>query len=280
MSKKMSKSLLVITNSILVLTLLLGSLTACGDSQNSANDPVNDRLTKLRESVTSRIDALRSLKDDIHTNTPVTPDPNITKPDSSTPNTDSVELEIIASDIPNAEIIGGLVRDEIIQNYSQFSVGRVVSVQVAITSKGSDTWAIAYAITDNIPGQKLLYVYDVDSTFESPILTQVNWAYPPLSPGVSIDFYAENGKFVVYGGVSDYHWSQIENRRYDLSERSYMIIEGENDSVNLPIKSAESLSCYICILDSKPIEVTIFDGSDKVLLRLSERQNEVMITEH
>ena len=149
-------------------------------------------------------------------------------------------------------------------------------IQVALTTDGVDTWAIACIFGVGIDGDPGLYVYRIGSINKHPNPVLVTIVDSPKSPGLSVSILKYDNKYLICGGVSDTHWSILENRLIDLSYRNYMIIDSQTNT-HIVLVDRKPVSGFICIMDSEPVEMVIYDGSGNILFRLSERINEVYV---
>jgi hypothetical protein len=93
---------------------------------------------------------------------------------------------------------------------------------------------------------------------------------------MTVNVMGYGGKYLVCGAVSSSHCSLDGESVIDLSRKSHMVVQGQSGSARVEVGSAEGCCGYICILDSEPVEMTVFDADDAALFRLSEHVSEVV----
>ena len=192
---------------------------------------------------------------------------------------DYCSISVFAAGVDNSSPIADSIRNDILQAYS-LSFGTVRHIQISLATDGEDIWAIAYVFAEDAYGESRARIYSVKDTVESLLVKVVFEAYWPYSQGMTVDTMEYDGKYLVCGAVADSHCTIAGDVVLDLSRRSYMVIEGTDLTISVPVSSDEVLCGYICILDSEPTEMTVYDETDDVLFRLSERFNEVIIRSH
>ncbi|MDR2957733.1 MAG: hypothetical protein LBU61_06100 [Coriobacteriales bacterium] len=185
---------------------------------------------------------------------------------------------ISTNDIEDADAITEAIFEDSILRHSGVA-GSIKYVQVTLASDGTDTWAIAFPITEGVEGHSLFYVYAVDDSVEQLGVRRVFGAYPPVSSGLSIDIYEYDGKYLVCGGVANYYITANNENQRDLSGRTHIDISSLTSTIRISVESTEWVCGYICILDSEPVEAIIYD-SETVLYKLSDHANDVLVTRH
>jgi ABC-type amino acid transport substrate-binding protein len=193
---------------------------------------------------------------------------------------DLPSVDVIASDVSDTDAISSLIIDDLTSRYI-LSANRVLtSVQIVITTKGDDTWALVYPFIEPLEGQQCFEVYAVTGSIGSRGLIQTYYAWPPISPGFSVDIFQYEDKFLVCGGVTDSHLQPADNQVIDISDRSYLLVSSQTETIRVPVASTEWLCGFICVLDSELVDVVLYDSHDQVLLVLSERPNELHVSIH
>jgi len=139
-------------------------------------------------------------------------------------------------------------------------------IPVVIASDGEDTWALAWCYREGLDGHSHTLVWRIKSIDDNHIPILLFLCNPALSPGLSADVFEYDDKFLVFGELSEYHWDPRDQSRIDLSARSYLIIETQTGNTRVPADNV----IYVCILDSAPIDIVLYDNNDKELLRVSE----------
>ncbi|MCL1846830.1 MAG: hypothetical protein FWF91_02540 [Coriobacteriia bacterium] len=230
----------IIIACVFASALMLGTLSAC---TNTENPWVSSKGTP---------------------STPQDENDNSSSPDTSLPN----EKE--------ASSLDDLIREQVVQIEGRYA--GIEDIPIAFATDGEDTWAIASPHKEGLDGDQFLYIFKIEGTAESPKPVFAFLDLPPKSPGISLSLWEYNGKLLVCGGISDWHFSVKENRRIDLSLRSYLIIESQTEALRIPVD--RTIPCaYICILDSKLEDIVIFNKEDAVLFKLSEHLDDIYFTD-
>jgi len=185
------------------------------------------------------------------------PDDGLEFPEAAAPEDDLVSL------IQKASVECYL---EWFRNVKQLFPDNGKDIPVVITSDGEDTWALAWCYREGLMGQYHALVWKIEGTEDDPKPVLMFECTPAISPGLSADVYEYDNKFLLCGELSEYHWDPRDNSRIDLSARSYLIVKTLGGETRVPADSV----IYVCILDSVPVDILIYDGKDSILLRLSD----------
>jgi hypothetical protein len=193
-----------------------------------------------------------------------------------------IRLVVIASAGFDSEKVAYEIGYELLFYY-RYSLDKVDCVHITIISDNEDIWAIAYPF-HHLDGHTNFYVFFIRGSATAPEPVLVSEAPVPVSQGFTIEAltYTKSNsmtsKTLVYGGIINTHLCLESDSLIDLSLRSYMVVEGCTTAVRLAVPAnGEWLSNYICIIDSEPTEIVLYDIHENVILRLSERPNELVV---
>ena len=168
-----------------------------------------------------------------------------------------------------------LVREAEFEYYHLYE-GCGIEIEVVIFFNGEDTLALStHYPTDPlhhvIDGHAYVHLWGFEGISGNPKPVLIGSGFMPLSPGLSIHVDEYKDGYVVYGGLSEYHWVPSDDSRIDISQRHHMVIQSQTGSVTVP---ADGL-LFLAILDSDLQDILLLDENDNVLLSLSERKDEL-----
>jgi len=249
--------------SILIISIVISSvfLTGCSvDDESAYRETVNNNsASALRDLLGGLNNQHQARAETVDTNEALTIDTPIPL------------FELINYGVENPEAIANLIMYQMLQDF-KLREGRIVSFQVVLTTDGDHTYAIAYPFTEGDSGQVHFSVFSISGTPDNPSVALIFKTYEPLSPGYSFVVYEVNGEYLVCGCVKSSHYDSVHDSRIDWSDKSYMTINSSTENVRLCLLSDENLCSYICILQSKPSDITIYDSNNAPLYKLSEEQ--------
>jgi hypothetical protein len=145
-----------------------------------------------------------------------------------------------------------------------------------------NAWAIVVINREGSDIQSIhngLHLWKVEGSTNNPVIHFVIGSLPALSSGLTAEVREFEGKYLLYGSIGPTHTIlgdpasneelSLDNSLIDLTQRSYITIDTEACMYSISCADKLAYSGYICILDSRPKDLTLYDDNDNELVRLS-----------
>lgn len=93
----------------------------------------------------------------------------------------------------------------------------------------------------------------------------------PKSPGLTIHCAKAEGRYIYFGGVSDYHWDSQKDVRIPIAWQTLRFTDEDGNSVDMDM--TEKLG-YLCILDAPLADFHAINQDGSICLDYSAYQNQ------
>ena len=147
---------------------------------------------------------------------------------------------------------------------------------------GENTWALVVVNREGSDVQSLhngLYLWKVEGATNNPVIHFIFSSLPAFSSGITAVVREFEGKYLLYGSIgptltilgdsTSNEEPSLDYTLIDLTQRDCITIETEACIYSISCIDQLAYSGYICILDSRPKDLTLYDDNNRELLRLS-----------